>query len=84
MQQSEIYSKLTEVFHDVFDDPSIVIGPETTAADVSAWDSLNYINLMIAVMAEFNIKFQTSDLEQIHNVGAMVDAIEKKLAAQGQ
>ena len=84
MQQPEIYSKLTEIFHDVFDDPSIVIGPGTSAADVPAWDSLNYINVMIAVMAEFGVKFQTSDLEQLHNVGDMVDAIQKKLEAQGR
>jgi acyl carrier protein len=69
-------------FHDLFDDPSITLWPEMTAEDVPEWDSFNHINLIVSIEAEFRIKFQTAELEAIHNVGAMVDRIEKKLADQ--
>jgi acyl carrier protein len=84
MQQLEIYAKLTEIFHDVFEDPSIVLQPEMTAADVPEWDSFNHINLIISTEAEFRFKFQTAELESMHNVGALVDRIEKKLAEQAR
>lgn len=84
MQESEIYRKLTEIFHDIFDDASIEISPEMTAADVPEWDSFNHINLIVAIEAEFHIKFQTAELEAIHNVGALAGRIEKKLAEQGR
>ena len=35
-----IYSRLTEVFHDVFDDDSIELTPQLSAKDVDLTDSL--------------------------------------------
>ncbi|MGA2536910.1 MAG: acyl carrier protein [Terracidiphilus sp.] len=84
MQNSEIYAKLTEIFCDLFDTPSIALSPDTTAADIPGWDSFNHINLIISIEAEFRIKFQAAELEAMHNVGALVDRIEKKLAEQGR
>jgi acyl carrier protein len=83
MEQTEIYAKLSEIFHDLFDDPSISLNPEMTAADVPEWDSFNHINLIVAIETEFRIKFQTAELETMHNVGALVDRIDKKVAEQG-
>jgi acyl carrier protein len=79
MQESEIYQRLTKIFHDVFDDDSIVLTPELTAADVKEWDSFNHINLIIAVEQAFKIKFQTAEMESMKNVGHLVGLIEKKL-----
>lgn len=84
MQETEVYAKLTEIFHDLFDDPSIVLRPETTAADVPEWDSFNHINLIVSIEAEFRITFQTAELEAMHNVGALAEMIRKKLAAEGR
>jgi acyl carrier protein len=83
MQESEIYSRLTDIFRDIFDDDSIVIKPETTAADIEDWDSFNHINLIVATEAKFGIKFQTAEIESMKNVGHFVALIEKKLAARG-
>jgi acyl carrier protein len=55
-----------------------------TADDVREWDSFNHINLIISIEAEFRIKFQAAELEVMHNVGALADRIEKKLADQGR
>lgn len=84
MQNSEIYAKINEIFCDLFDVPAISLSPEMTAADVPGWDSFNHINLIISIEAEFRIKFQAAELESMHNVGALVDRIEKKLAEQGR
>lgn len=84
MQVPEIYAKLTEIFRDIFDDSSIVLAPEMTAADVRDWDSFNHINLIVSIQAEFRIKFEIAELEAMHNVGALVERIEKKLVEQGR
>lgn len=84
MQLDAIYSQLTEIFHDTFDDDTIVLSPELTAADVPEWDSFNHINLIVAVEQRFKIKFQTAELEQLHTVGHLVELIQSKLAAQGR
>ena len=84
MQQQEIYAQLTGIFHDVFDDDTVVLTPDLTAASVPEWDSFNHINLIVAIESRFKIKFQTAELEQLHTVGHLADLIAAKLAAQGR
>ena len=84
MQSADIYTQLTAIFHDLFDDDTIVLTPELTAADVPEWDSFNHINLIVAVEQRFKIKFQTAELEQLNTVGHLADLIGEKLAAQGR
>jgi acyl carrier protein len=78
MQQSEIYSNLTDVFHEVFGDKSIVLSPETKTTDIQGWDSFNHIRLIVATEARFKIKFRTSELESLANVGRLVEVIALK------
>ena len=84
MQSEEIYSRLTPLFRDLFDDDHLVLTPELRSGDVPEWDSFNHINLIVAVEATFRIKFQTAELESLQTVGHLVDLICKKLAAQGR
>ena len=84
MQSADIYAQLTTIFHDLFDDDTLVLTPGLTAGDVPEWDSFNHINLIVAVESHFKIKFQTAELEQLHTVGHLAELIEKKLAAQGR
>jgi acyl carrier protein len=84
MQQQEIYTQLTTIFHDLFDDDTIVLNPGLTAADVPEWDSFNHINLIVAIEARFGVKFQTAELESMQTVGHLADLIQSKLATQGR
>ncbi len=78
MTNEQIYTQLTEIFRDLFDDDSIVLTPETTAADIPGWDSFNHINLIVATEAKFKIKFKTAEIESLRNVGHFVQVIQSK------
>ena len=65
MDTASIYRELTEIFRDVFDDDTIVLTPETTAADIQDWDSANHVNLIVAIEVRMKIKFKTVELEPI-------------------
>lgn len=80
MQDAEIYEKLTEIFHDVFDDESIVITPDTTAEDIADWNSLTHVNLTIACETAFGIRFKAAELEELHRVGDLVAMIKAKIS----
>lgn len=75
MTREEVFGKLHEVFQDVFDDDSIMIAEQTTADDIEDWDSLEHINLVVAVEKCFGIKFTMGEVTGMKNVGAMVDII---------
>ncbi|MCR4558207.1 MAG: acyl carrier protein [Saccharofermentans sp.] len=75
MTREEIYGKLNEVFQDVFDDEDIEVNDATVASDVDGWDSLEHINLIVAVERCFGIKFTMGETTGLKNVGEMVDRI---------
>lgn len=75
MSREEIYEKLNTVFRDVFDDEEITVNDDTTADDIEDWDSLEHINLVVAVEKKFNIKFNMGEVNKFKNVGEMVDII---------
>jgi len=77
MTREEIFAQLTEIFQDIFDDDEIVLTDATTADDIEDWDSLEQINLLVAIEKQFKIKFQLADVSSLENVGAMVDLVAK-------
>ncbi|OAF16740.1 MULTISPECIES: acyl carrier protein [Bradyrhizobium] len=78
MEKAEVYSKLTAVFQDVFDEDDLAITPHTTADDVDGWDSLSHIRLVLAVSKAFGVKFSATEIGGLKNVGEFADLIEKK------
>ena len=80
MTREKAYSKLNEVFRDVFDDESIEVNDATTANDIEDWDSLEHINLVVAVEKCFGIKFNMGEVAKLKNVGEMTDLILSKIS----
>ena len=78
MSRDEIFTRLNEVFQDVFGDDDITVTDETTAADVKGWDSLRHITLLAAVEDEFDIEISMGQTVKMKNVGEMVDYIEEE------
>lgn len=78
MNRDEIYSILNGVFQDVFDDDSITVNDATTSADIEDWDSLEHINLIVAVEKAFGVKFNVGEIHNMNNVGDMVNLIIAK------
>jgi acyl carrier protein len=75
---TDTQQRLQGIFRDIFDDDSIVLRDDMTAADVHNWDSLNHIDLIVAVEREFKIKFTTADVTSLKNVGQLLALVDKK------
>jgi len=80
MSTDAIYAKLTNIFHDVFDNEDIIVTPQLTAADVDEWDSLTHIRLVVAVEKKFGLKFSAAEVGRMKNVGEFVSLIQAKAA----
>jgi acyl carrier protein len=79
MTAQEILSKFTKILRDLLLDDSIVLTMETRREDIPDWDSFNYINFMVAVELEFEVKFKIADIESFANVGEIVTQLTKML-----
>jgi acyl carrier protein len=79
MANAEIQAKLTAIFRSVFDDPELVLSPALTADDVSGWDSLTHLRLMLTIEKAFNVKFKAVEVGNLKNVGELESLLDAKL-----
>jgi acyl carrier protein len=78
MNHAQALEALTEVFRTVFDQPTLTLNDTMTASDVENWDSLNHIDLIVAIEKKFKIKFTTREVTGLKTVGDLAELIAKK------
>jgi acyl carrier protein len=76
---SDTLERLNQVFQEVFDEDDLVVGPSTTAEDVEGWDSLMHVTLMVRVEKAFGVKFTSSQVASLKNVGQLAELLDHKL-----
>jgi acyl carrier protein len=52
---------------------------ETIAPEVPGWDSLNHINIILAVEEKFKVKFKSYELLRLKCVGDLQKMLDSKL-----
>ena len=79
MNREDIFAKLTKVFCDVFDTPSIVLTETTTSDDIEDWDSLAHLTLVAEIEGSFDTKFTIGEIAGIKTVGDILGLLAKKV-----
>jgi len=79
MNRKELFEKIQGIFRDIFDDDELKIEESTNSSNIDDWDSINHINLVVAIESELNIKFNLDELSTLKDVGAMIDLILIKM-----
>lgn len=79
MSREEIFNKVQEIFRDVFDDEELVISDSTNSDEIEDWDSLEHISLIVSMEKEFSMKFDLKEVNELKDVGEMVDLIKRKM-----
>jgi len=77
-----ILAELQDIFRDILDQPDLVLTRASNAANVEDWDSLAHINLVTSIEKHYKIKFALGELQELKDVGDMIDLIQAKLAAK--
>ncbi|MFJ7699423.1 acyl carrier protein [Lysinibacillus fusiformis] len=79
MTKDQVFVEVQTIFKDVFDDGNLTVAAGTNAEDIEEWDSLEQINLIVAMENKFKIKFTIDEVSQLNNVGEMVLLIKEKI-----
>ena len=79
MSRQEVFDEVQKIFQAVFDDDELMISYSTNSDDIEDWDSLENINLIIAMEKRFQLKFDIKEVGKLKDVGEMIDLIERKL-----
>ena len=72
MTDQEILDSCTRILRDLLSSDSIQLTAETRREDVPGWDSFAYINFIVGVEQEFDIKFGVAEVESFETVGSIV------------
>jgi acyl carrier protein len=76
MDEQQTLEALSRILGDLLFDSSIELKRDTARADVPGWDSFAYVNFIVAVEAEFGVRFRIADVESFQTVGDIVKGIE--------
>ncbi len=66
--------KLQEIFRDVIDDESLELTESYSTQDNDDWDSVAMVQILLAVEAEFGVKFTT---DEVANIKSVADILKK-------
>ncbi|TAE07939.1 MAG: acyl carrier protein [Bacteroidetes bacterium] len=81
MPSEQILSQLQTIFEDVLDVEDVQITPEHSANDIEEWDSINHIQLVVAVEKHFKIRFKNEEVLKWKTVADMIASIEQRITA---
>jgi acyl carrier protein len=56
------------------------IKDETVAAQIPGWDSLNHVNVIVAVEKYFHLYFKPAEILKLKNVGDLQRLVNSKLS----
>lgn len=82
MTQIDILDRVQGVLRDVLQQPNLVITRESSASTVEGWDSLAHVDILWNIEQEFSVRFALGEVQDLKNVGGLVDLLEKKITAK--
>jgi acyl carrier protein len=69
------------VASDIFGIPVDRITPESSPETIGNWDSMQHLNLVLAIEEKFGVQLDPEDIEQMKNIGAVAALVEKLQSA---
>ncbi len=80
MTTEELFNTVTTEIKKVAENNSLELNNDTVIEDIADWDSLNNVDLEMALENECKIGFEVGEFEELLTISQMVIALEKKLS----
>ena len=74
----QVLEQVRRVASELFDVPVGAISAESTPATLENWDSVQQLNLILALEEQFGVSFEPEDMEQMQSIGQVADAVRAK------
>ena len=70
--------QVRQIAADVLDLPLNQVTAQTSPQSVENWDSVQHLNLVLALEEAMGVQLEPQDIDQIRSVGAAIDVVRKK------
>ena len=78
-----VLTQLQPIFQEALNQPGLTVTRSSNANNTKNWDSLAHIELIEMVESHFKVRFALGELQDLKEVGDLVDLIVEKSAAKG-
>jgi acyl carrier protein len=75
------HDRIRRVFSDVFQVPLDEVTMQSSPETIATWDSLQHLNLVLALEQEFQIQFTPEEVEQLLSVEVAAAVLQEKRVA---
>jgi len=76
-----VLEQVRTIASDLFSLPASEIGDDSTPETIANWDSIQHLNLALALEEKFSVQLSPEEIEQMRSVGQIARIIESKLQA---
>ena len=73
--------QVRSIASDIFGVPADKITPESSPETIETWDSMQHLNLVLAIEEKFGVRLEPEDIEQMKNIGAAAALVERLQSA---
>ncbi len=73
------FEQVQAIASDIFGLPAGKITAESSPETIENWDSMQHLNLVLAVEEKFGVQLSPEDIEQMKNIGAVAAVVDKKI-----
>ena len=73
-----IRDKLRQVLADVFYIEESEINESTSIETVDSWDSLQHLNMILAIEQTFGVRFSTKEIENLRSFSIILTTLEER------
>jgi acyl carrier protein len=77
-----VINQINDVFQEVFDEPTLSVGLDTSPSDIADWDSVAQVKLVLAIEEAFGTRFTTDEVTSLHSVGDFVAALNSRRSVE--
>lgn len=78
---STVLEQVRSMASDLFGIPADQISGSSSPETIEAWDSVQHLNLVLALEERFNLQLSPEEIEQMKNVRDIANLVESKLQA---
>lgn len=74
---SSTFEQVRNLASDIFGVPADKITAESSPETIENWDSMQHLNLVLAIEEKFGVQLEPEDIEQMKSIGAVAALVEK-------
>jgi len=71
------FEQVRDVASDIFGVPQDKISADSSPETIENWDSMQHLNLVLAIEEKFGVQLEPEDIEKMKTIGAVAALVDK-------